>query len=706
MNKDPSRQHQLRFLAARSIIFALIAAPFLFSPGSAVGQDMGDLLDGLNDAEAVKEFAEDPGKYVKDKLKGAAKDRLREAAFGQQMTAEMAKVFERVKNRLQNERVAGGACPRAAHNNAGSVCFDFYTAGRTNWLFHTLADAVETVLGGGLLKGELKDWAVGKTKDAIEVYLRDKFAEDPPESYESSGSKGPCTYGLAATIDYSKGIYEVIIAADCKCQPVRIFLGGYGVVAGWRLSASGTATATYESEFVKGTIGAVRTFQFRPNCNCTGDTPGLSADGGAGVHVPEGAAAEVEADCDAIVRGIAETEKTLDDIRKALNKARETLAADDELVRELEADRDRLRDEQESRLREYKARNCGSSDTDPSTGLPAALRIYFRSALGRFHGPTERYSHPTPEKQQQLDEDLKKAREKERQKAREGEEVGSIWTPPTGTTRIAVVGTVREEEVMITSRGTIGGTVTLETQDGEELAAAAPDEDGHFTIDFGVIASTLPKLSGSSKDAAFMIIRRDAEDNVVARTTVKYLPGTPPPVMGPPAPTPPKILYLENHQIYELAGQNFGAGAEVVVSDDQGKATLQETLSSSTNRIKYFLDGTVGPAQVRVWNEFGASKPFEVGIYNFGVTAGKTNLNRRERTNVNAFYEGLPAGTRIIFTNTSRNVTVKPNGRAKVSGNDITFTVRKSAGEVSMKVKARQAGDWGLDYRLEFPVSR
>lgn len=106
---------------------------------------------------------------------------------------------------------------------------------------------------------------------------------------------------------------------------------------------------------------------------------------------------------------------------------------------------------------------------------------------------------------------------------------------------------------------------------------------------------------------------------------------------------------------------------------------------------------------MRVWNEFGASKPFEVGIYNFGVTAGKTNLNRRERTNVNAFYEGLPKGTRIIFTNTSRNVTVKPNGRAKVSGNDITFTVRKSAGEVSMKVKARQAGDWGLDYRIEFP---
>ena len=65
------------------------------------------------------------------------------------------------------------------------------------------------------------------------------------------------------------------------------------------------------------------------------------------------------------------------------------------------------------------------------------------------------------------------------------EKIGSLWTPPAGETRIAAVGTVRDEKVMMTSRGgSIGGTVTLETEEVEELTSVVPDEDGHFTIDF------------------------------------------------------------------------------------------------------------------------------------------------------------------------------------------------------------------------------
>ena len=105
--------------------------------------------------------------------------------------------------------------------------------------------------------------------------------------------------------------------------------------------------------------------------------------------------------------------------------------------------------------------------------------------------------------------------------------VGANWSPPTGTTGIAVVGTVREEEVMITSRGTIGGTITLETEDGEELAVAVPDEDGHFSIDFG-------KIAAAAGVAKLILTALDSDGNAQTRTTVDYVPGTPPEVTGAP----------------------------------------------------------------------------------------------------------------------------------------------------------------------------
>jgi len=57
-------------------------------------------------------------------------------------------------------------------------------------------------------------------------------------------------------------------------------------------------------------------------------------------------------------------------------------------------------------------------------------------------------------------------------------------------------------------------------------------------------------------------------------------------------------------------------------------------------------------------------------------------------------------GTKIIFTNISKNVTVNPKGKAKVAGNDITFIVEESVGEVSVNVKVLQTGDWVINYTL------
>jgi hypothetical protein len=298
------------------------------------------------------------------------------------------------------------------------------------------------------------------------------------------------------------------------------------------------------------------------------------------------------------------------------------------------------------------------------------------------------------------DEWLKTKALKELDKSPKGEIRGSVWTPPKGETRIAAVGLVRDEKVMMTSRGgTIGGTVTLKTEEGEELASVVPDENGHFTIDFIDIATTVAVAS------TLVLTQLNSEGNTETSTTVEYLPGTPPEVVGIPVFTRPDVPFIENNQLNELAGSNFGEAAEVVIIDEGGEAILQETVSSSNSLNEYYTDAPVGEAQVFVRNDYGSSEPVEIGVYEFGVRAGKMNLVRNEQTNITAVYDGLPKGTRIVFTNQSPNVTVKPNGKGKASGNETIFVVKKSSGEVSMTLKAKQAGGWVLNYRLEFPES-
>ena len=298
--------------------------------------------------------------------------------------------------------------------------------------------------------------------------------------------------------------------------------------------------------------------------------------------------------------------------------------------------------------------------------------------------------------QDQIDE-IDLGLEERKEKAEEDEKVGSSWSPPKGTTRIAAVGTVRKEKVMITSRGTIGGTVTLEDEEGEELATAVPDEDGHFNIDFGKI--------GLGVASTLILKRFDSQGKELTSTPVEYLPEIPSEIVGPPVLTEPDIPYLENNQINELEGLNLGEGTEVVVTDEQGNDILQETLSTTTKNAMYYMDGKVGQAEVRARNEFGISEPLEIGIYEFNVRAGKMNLVRNEKTSITGVYEGLPEGTKIVFTNMSENVTIKPSGKGKTSGNEVTFTVRKNSNEVQLNLKARQSGGWQISYRLEFPES-
>lgn len=658
---------------------------------------MQNIIDGIKTTEDANKFVDNPEDFIKGKIKDAAKNSLKKAAFGEKMSPEMSNVFVRVSQK-HDANPLGGACPMAAHGNASNILFDLKYQGQTMWFFETCFDIIGSIISVQKSMGEfLKD----KTKKQVEKALIDYFDSVPPETFSQTGTKQGCDYSVVASIDYSRKTYEVGMIANCKCQPIRIPLRkGSGVVRSWKLYASGGLEMNVNDNFVKATIGRVKKYAFIPDCNCTDETASEMFEGGSGVHVddtPEDTIEEPVIDCDELAKLIAETEKKMFEIRHMISELRNRSggqgnnSATDNMIEEeisnLNSDYSFLANFLGGLLMEWNE-NCSSNTNAPKLS-PEEL-IYFKNAL--WHFASDGYRTLPPKEQNKLDDKIKKA--KKEGTSHTDEKVGSSWIPQQSESKVAVIGTVRDEEVLITSRGTIGGKVIMETEDEEKLAEITPNENDQFMVNFKDFAE-------SSAEIIFKLL--DANGDIQSTSTVNYIPGQPEEVIGKPMVHQPEIPYFENHQLYEIEGLDFSKDAEVIVKGESGNAILQETVSSSTSLNKFYLDGNVGSAELSVRNKFGDSEPIDIDIYEVEVRTGKMNLNRSEKTYVSANYEGLPEGTNIVFTNMSSNVKISPSGKGKASGNEVKFTVKESVGEVSINVKALQTGDWIINYRLEFP---
>ena len=708
MEKSKQPPSRLQISWSHTLIHLIIIGFVFFSSNTIVGQSMGDLFDGIKTKDDIESFSKDPGKFIKGKLTGEAKKRLKDAAFGAEMSPEMLNLFERVSIR-HDAIVRGNACWLAAHGNASNILSDLKYEGRFMWLPRLSLKIIGSIVS---IQKSIGDFLKGEAKDKIKDMLKKHIDGIPIETFSDKGSKQGCDYSIVATIDYGRKTYEVVIVADCKCQPLKIPLRrGNGVVEGWKLFAKGPLTLTTNNGFIKAKLGRVTKYNFIPACICDKDNNSTDVYSGAGSSVggnEEAGNEEKEKytieDCIELARLIAALEKELDRVRNMRNDIRKR--ADGRDFTELEEDElENLDQRYNSRAFEMSGylmswnTFCSPNKAFNTDIFSPVERAYFVNALSRFKsgGQYGGLTKDVKEKNDKRIENAEKEEKEENSNANKDEKVGSSWSPPTGTTRIAAVGTVRNEKVMITSRGSIGGTVTLEDEDGKELTVVVPDENGQFNIDFGAIGVAV---------ASTLILRRfDSNGKEVTSTPVAYLPETPSEVAGPPEVTQPEIPYLENNQINEIGGANLGEETEVIITNEQGEDILQETLSASTNTAMYYLDGPIGQAEIRVRNQFGNSEPIEVGIYEFSVRAGKTNLVRNEKTSLTGIYKGLPVGTKIVFTNMSENVTIKPEGKGKTSGNEVTFTVKKKGNPVTLNLKARKSGGWKISYRLEFPAS-
>ena len=581
MEKRMQPQLRLQLSRTRALIHAFIIIFVLFSSNNVAGQSMEDLFNAMKAKEDVDKFSDDPKAFIKDKLVGVAKDKLNDAAFGPEMSPEMTDLFKRVSNKHDNNP-KGGACPMAAHGNASSILFDLKYQGQTMWLPRTSLNIIGSILS---VQKSIGDFLKDKAKDEIQDKLKKYFDGLPIETFSDTGTKQGCDFSVVATIDYGRKVYEVIIVANCKCQPIRIPLRkGSGVVEGWKLFASGPLTITTNNSFIKANLGRVKRYNFIPACNCNKDDNNTDMFSGSGLQVGENNEEIIDEptlDCIELAKLISETEKKLDQIRlmrrdvRKRSKAQEEDQDSDDIskteIEKLQSDYDLISRFMAGLLMDWN-KYCGSQKETPK--LSPLEFAHFKNALLRFNG--SHYTELNKQNQQKHEERIKKAEKEESRNTNKSEKIGSAWSPPTGTTRIAAVGTVRNEKVMITSRGSIGGTVTLKDEDGEELAVAVPDEDGHFNIDFGDI--------GVAVASTLMLTRLDSKGKELTSTTVEYLPEIPSEIAGPPIVTQPEIPYLENNQIIEFEGENFGEGTEVVISDEQGEDILQETLSTSTNR--------------------------------------------------------------------------------------------------------------------------
>ncbi len=91
--------------------------------------------------------------------------------------------------------------------------------------------------------------------------------------------------------------------------------------------------------------------------------------------------------------------------------------------------------------------------------------------------------------------------------------------------------------------------------------------------------------------------------------------------------------------------------------------------------------------------------------YNLTVRASKSSITRGEHVSATAEFAGLPAGTQIMFTNTTPHViSMKGLGEAQTTGLTSTFRVTAPEGKVNLDLTGQSRGAFAVNYELKFPA--
>lgn len=385
---------------------------------------MEKLFDAMKTKDEVKSFTDNPKKYITDKLLQSAKDKLKDATFGPEMSPEMSDLFKRVADK-HDSNPKRGACPNAAHGNASNILFDLKYNAQTTWLPKTSLKIIGSIWTA---RSDLKDFIKNKTKAEIKDKMKEYFDGIPIETFKDKGSKQGCDFTVVATIDYGKKLYEVIMVGDCHCKSLRIPLTKKsGRVKGWKLYASGSLQMKVNKSFIKAKMGRVKKYKFEPSCDCSEEGSNIMFDGsGSKVAEKNKKAKEFKLTCDQLAKLIADTEKNLDQTRKMIKDIKKrskdkngTQGLDDianSEVKKLNSEYNLKALFMEGLLSEWKER-CNNKKPN----LNPLEFAYFTNALLKFN--QGRYRDLKDEKEiKKHDDRLKAAAKKEKSNSKKEEE--------------------------------------------------------------------------------------------------------------------------------------------------------------------------------------------------------------------------------------------------------------------------------------------
>ncbi|MCG6963010.1 MAG: hypothetical protein LJE95_07055 [Acidobacteria bacterium] len=226
-----------------------------------------------------------PGKGITDPkewMKDWAKNRLKDAAFGTDVSVEFHAIFdglpESVKRAQTNlgkarpHQKPNAPCRWAALNQTWWAAFNLSKARPIQGAGKTLFNILDDLLTLG--SGGLEKFIGSKGESFVRAKIAKKLAGKPPRGYKAKVEpKKGCSMFTKTIWDPAKGIYQFSIAGICRCNKVQTGKGTDTVhLKAFIAIFEGTARVPYKKgqKKLKAVFGPAHLVHLSADCACSG----------------------------------------------------------------------------------------------------------------------------------------------------------------------------------------------------------------------------------------------------------------------------------------------------------------------------------------------------------------------------------------------------------------------------------------------------
>ncbi len=226
-----------------------------------------------------------PGKGITDPkewMKDWAKNRLKDSAFGTDISVEFHAIFDGLPKSVKQAQMNLGRarphqrqnapCRWAALNQTWWAAFKLSKARPIQGMGKTWIDLMDNLITFG--RGGLENFAKKKTEEWVRARIAKRLAGKPPKGYKTKvEQKKGCSMFTKTIWDPAKGIYQFSIAGICRCNKVQTGKGTDTVhLKAFIAIFEGTARVPYKKgqKKLKAVFGPAHLVHLSADCACGG----------------------------------------------------------------------------------------------------------------------------------------------------------------------------------------------------------------------------------------------------------------------------------------------------------------------------------------------------------------------------------------------------------------------------------------------------